>query len=376
MKIVVNTRLLISDKLSGIGWFAYHSLKRMIAAHPEHQFIFLFDRKYEEKFIFGSNVIPEVIFPPTRHPILSYIWFEHTIINKVKRHNPDIFYSPDGYLSLNLKDIPSLPVIHDLNYMHNPKYIPFVVYKYWSYYVPRYARIASRILTVSEFSKNDISQKLNVPLNKIDIAYNGANEIYSPISDEEKAKVKNEFAQGCDYLIYVGVLVPRKNVSGMIRGFNKFKKNTGSKTKLVIVGEKIFASNDIEKAYNEGTYKNEIIFTGRLSPEKLKFVMGAALALVLVSHFEGFGIPIVEAMYADVPVITSSVTSMPEIAGDAAILANPDSTDSISDAMVAVEKDSTLRKTLIEKAKIRRTNFTWDKTADAVWTSILKCLDE
>lgn len=103
MKIVVNTRLLISNKLSGIGWFKYHTLKRIVNQHPQHQFVFLFDRKYEDQFIFNSNIIPEVIFPPTRHPVLSYIWFEHSIVNVIKKHQPDLFFSPDGYLSLKIK---------------------------------------------------------------------------------------------------------------------------------------------------------------------------------------------------------------------------------------------------------------------------------
>ena len=373
MKIVVNTRLLISDKLSGIGWFAYHTLKRIVTNNPQHQFVFLFDRKYEDMFIFGPNVIPESIFPPTRHPILSYIWLEYSIVNVIKKHKPDLFYSPDGYLSLKIKDIPSVTVIHDLNYHHNPKNVPYAVSKYYQYFMPKFARLAKRIITVSEYSKQDIATTYNISPERIDVAYNGANEIYEVISNEDKAKIKHELTQDCDYFIYIGVLVPRKNVANMLNAYSAYKKTTGHKTKMVIVGEKMFLTKDIEKAYKESGYKDDIIFTGRLAPEKLKYLMGAAKCLLLVSYFEGFGIPIVEAMYAEIPVITSNVTAMPEIAGDAAILVNPFSIDSIKEAMIKVEDDA-FRAMLIEKGKKRRQLFTWDKSADIIWNSFDKAL--
>jgi glycosyltransferase involved in cell wall biosynthesis len=376
MKIVVNTRLLISNKLGGIGWFAYHTLKRIVKNNPQHQFIFLFDRKYNDEFIFGSNVIPEVIFPPTRHVILSYLWLEYSIVNVIRRHKPDLFYSPDGYLSLKLKEIPSIAAIHDLNFHHNPNDVPFIVSKYYHYFIPKFARLAKRIITVSEFSKQDIAQQYNIPLDIIDVAYNGANEMFEPISADEKFKVKQEYTMGCDYYIYIGVMVPRKNVALLLNAFSEYKKATGRKTKLVIVGEKMFLTKDIEHAYDNSSFKSDIIFTGRLGPDKLKYLMGAATCLMLVSYFEGFGIPIVEAMYADIPVITSNVTSMPEIAGDAAILVNPFSIDSIKDAMIRIESDHLLRQQLIEKGRLRRQLFTWDKSAAIIWKSFEKAINE
>lgn len=369
MKIAVNTRLLISNKLSGIGWFAYHTLKRIVNNNPKHQFIFLFDRKYEDKFIFNSNVTPEIVFPPTRHPILSYIWLEYSIVNVIKKHKPDLFYSPDGYLSLKIKDIPSIPAIHDLNYHYNPKGVPFIVSKYFQYFMPRFASLAKRIITVSEYSKQDISKIYNISLDKIDVACNGANEIYEPITEEEKAKIKHEYTQDCEYFIYIGVLVPRKNVAGMIKAFSAYKKATGRNTKIVIVGEMMFLTKDIKKSYKESYYKNDIIFTGRLAPEKLKYLMGAAKCLLLVSYFEGFGIPIIEAMHSEIPVITSNVTSMPEIAGDAAILVDPYSIESIKEAMIKVEEDKELQKQLIEKGRQQRQLYTWDKSANIIWES-------
>ncbi len=374
MKIVVNTRLLITEKLSGIGWFQYHTLKRIVTGNPQHQFVFLFDRPFEEKFIFGSNVIPEIIFPPTRHPFLSYIWLEYSIVNRVRKHKPDLFFSPDGYLSLKLKDIPSLPVIHDLNFYHYPKDLPYIVNQYYHYFIPRFARMAKRILTVSEFSRNDIATNFNILPDKIDVAYNGANEIFEPISNDEKIKIREELTHGCEYFMYVGVLVPRKNITRILKAFNEFKKTSGSNTKLVIVGAKMFLSDEMEKAYQQSAYQSDIVFTGRLTTEKLKLILGGALSLLYVSYFEGFGIPILEAMSAGIPVITSNVTSMPEVAGDAALFVDPFSIDSIKEAMLSIYRDSALRDNLIEKGNMRKLKFSWDITANRVWESIEKTL--
>jgi glycosyltransferase involved in cell wall biosynthesis len=372
MKIVVNTRLLVSRQLNGIGWFTYHTLKRLVKWHPEHQFIFLFDRKYDESYIFGPNVIPEVIFPPARHPLLWYLWFEHAIVNRVHKYNPALFFSPEGYLSTKIKDIPSLPVVHDINFHHDKRGVPYFDGIFWRHYFPKYARMASRILTVSEFSRNDIAAYYKISPSMIDVAYNGASEDFRPISNSEKEDIRKKYSDGQDYFLYVGVLVPRKNISRMIQAFDRFKKITGKPVKLVIVGDKLFFTPEMKRVYDRADYKQDIIFTGSLDQDQLVTVMGAALSLILVSCFEGFGIPIIEAMCADVPVITSNVSSMPEVAGDAALLVDPYSIDSIKEGMLKISCDEKFRQRLIVKGRAQRLKFSWDNTASAVWNSMEK----
>jgi glycosyltransferase involved in cell wall biosynthesis len=376
MKIAVNTRLLIADKLSGIGWFSYHTLKRIVTRNPQHQFIFLFDRKFDDQFIFGKNVIPEVIFPPTRHAVLQYYWFNHAIIPILKKYQPDLFYSPDGFSSLRLGNIPSLLVMHDINFHHYPRHIPFFDSIYLNRYFPRFARSATRLLTVSEYSKSDIIKTYNVSPDKIDVTCNGSNEIFLPLNDNEKKKVKSEHTGGSDYFIYIGDLLPRKNIARLLKAYETYKNSTGSKTKLVLIGKKMCLTSEMESVYKQLKHKDDIIFLGKLAPEKLRDLLGAALSLVFVSYFEGFGIPIIEAMNAGIPVITSNVTSMPEIAGDAALLVDPFSIESIANAMTSVEKDPQLRQQLIGKGRIRKEMYTWDKSADAIWKSIEKTLSE
>ena len=151
MRIAVNTRLLLKDKLEGIGWYTYETLSRIVKSHPEHEFYFLFDRPYSKEFIFEKNVHPVVISPPTRHPILWYIWFEWRIPKILRKINADVFLSPDGFLSLK-SNIPSIAVIHDINFKHHPKNLKFIHRIFYNYFFKKYAKKASRIVTVSNYS--------------------------------------------------------------------------------------------------------------------------------------------------------------------------------------------------------------------------------
>jgi glycosyltransferase involved in cell wall biosynthesis len=155
MKIAVNTRLLLKDKLEGIGWVAYETLRRMVASHPEVEFYFLFDREPDPMFLFADNVKPVVLFPQARHPFLFIWFFEFSVTKALKKIKPDLFFSPDGYLSLR-SDVPQVTQFHDLNFEHFPKDMPKIHLWHYKTFFPRFARKAKRIVTVSEFSKQDI----------------------------------------------------------------------------------------------------------------------------------------------------------------------------------------------------------------------------
>ncbi len=373
MRIVVNTRLLLSNRLEGIGWFSCETLKRITRSQPEHHFVFLFDRPFNEEFIFSDNITPLVLSPQARHPLLYWIWFEHSVKGVLKDLQPDLFLSPDGFLCLSSK-VKQLPVIHDLSFEHYPEHNPFLTRNYYKRYFPKFARKATRIATVSEFSKQDIVKNYGVDASKIDVVYNGSNELYQPVDEQQKLATRKKYTGGAEYFLYVGALQPRKNIRMLLMAFDAFKKTKSSDIKLLIVGQKKWWPKETEKAYNEMRYKADVVFTRTLPPEELKNVFSSALALTYVPVFEGFGIPIVEAMYSDTPVITSNVSSMPEVAGDAALLTDPFSLDSIKGAMLLLANDTRLRASLIEKGREQRKKFSWDRSAERLWNSIEACL--
>ncbi len=371
MNIAVNTRLLLLNKLEGLGRFACETLKRITCQHPEHTFIFIFDRKFSDEFIFSDNIIPVVAHPQSRHPVLWYMFFDWGIPPILKKNKADLFFSPDGWLSLRT-DVPSIPVIHDLNFFHNPQWVEKAPRAYYNYFFPRFVKKATRIITVSEFSKKDIMERFAVHPERIDVVYNGSSNGFVAVSEEIKTKTKNAYSQGCDYFLFVGLVHPRKNMARVIQAFDAFKKSTTAPVKLLIIGSTKYMTSDVDLAYNQASVKNDVLFTGRVSDDVLRQIMASSLGLVYTSLFEGFGIPILEAMNCDVPVITSNTSSMPEVGGEAVIYADPYSVDSISTAMRTLYSDHKLSQELINKARLQRQKFSWDKTADLVWKSIEK----
>jgi glycosyltransferase involved in cell wall biosynthesis len=373
LQIVVNTRLLLKNKLDGIGWFSYQTLKRMTQNNPDVHFVFLFDRDYDDEFIFSDNITPLVLGPQARHPFLYYAWFHMSVKNLLNRMNPDLFLSPDGFLSPGAR-CKQLPVIHDINFLHNPKDLKPLTSKYYNHFFPKYAKLATRIATVSEYSKADISKNYQIDANKIDVVYNGINEGFAPLSEPSQQIIRDKFSQGKPYFLFVGSQSPRKNLNRLIAAFDLFKEQTQSDYKLVLVGAVYSSEGDVKRVIDKSKFKNDIIFTGRQPQEELEKIMASAFALTFVPYFEGFGIPIVEALQCEIPVICSRTTSMPEIAGEAGLLVNPYEVTSISDGMVELFHNSKLRNQLIEKGKTRKDCFSWDKSADLLWNSITKCL--
>jgi glycosyltransferase involved in cell wall biosynthesis len=375
LKIAVNTRLLLAGRLDGIGRFADETLRIITSQHPEHQFYFYFDRKFDERFIYNSNVNPIVLSPQARHPLLFLAWFEASLPLHFSHSKPDVFLSPDGFLSLSTK-VKSVGVIHDLNFEHFPEDIPFLVRKYYSALFPQFAKKASRIATVSEFSKMDIVDKYKVDPSKIDVVYNGAGSIFKPLPLADQLLVRNEFSKGCEYFFFIGTLHPRKNLVNLFKAFDLFKQSDARSIKLVLSGARMWWTDEIKQAYESMQYREDVIFTGRVSDRKLATLMASALALTYVSYFEGFGIPILEAFCCDTPVITSNVTSMPEVAGNAAILADPFSVTTIAEAMQKIASDPRLREKLILAGREQRKMFSWQQSAEKLWECMEKAVEK
>lgn len=372
MKLVVNTRLLRKDAMDGIGWFTYNTLRYIVQKHPEVEFHFLFDSGMEQEFLFGNSVIPHNLFPPAKHALLNIVWFEVSVKRILNKLQPDLFLSPDGLLCLGWNG-KQYGVLHDINYYHNPQDLKWSNNKYYNYFFPKYAHKATRLGTVSQYSKQDIVNIYKISPLKIDVLYNGVNSFFTPVSVAEKIATKERFTNGADYFVFVGTLHPRKNIIRLLQAFDLFKKEASSPVKLVIAGKNLYKVQAIQQQHQQLQYKDDIIFTGRVGDEALNALLGSALALTFVPTFEGFGIPIIEAMQCEVPVLCSNTTSMPEVAGDAALLVDPFDVAAIKNAMVKLYADAALRESLIKKGAVRKNFFSWEKTAQLLWEGIEKC---
>ena len=371
--IAVNTRLLLSDRLEGISRFAFEVLKRLVRDHPEVEFSFFFDRQYHSRFLLGENVRPYVIPPQSRHPLLWYIWFHQMLPRKLNKLKPDVFFSPEFYLTSH-PSIPQIPVFHDLAYEHYPEDLGKLAAWYCRRYSPIYAKKASELITVSTFSKRDIARLYNIESDKISVVYNGADPSFHPISEAEQQKVRDKYSHGKPYFHFVGTLNPRKNIESLLQAFDKFKGIAPNDVQLLIVGRKGWQYNEAMQTYEAMQYKEAVRFTGFVEDEVLKQIYGASLGLTYVPYLEGFGIPLIEAMQTEVPIICSDRTAMPEVVGNAAILVDPFDTDEIAAAMQDLYTNKGLRNSLIEHGRRRREIFSWDLTAEKVWEVLEKYL--
>ena len=368
MRIAINTRFLLTSKMEGFGWYTFEVVKRLVEKHPEHEFIFFFDRAYDRKFIFGANVTPVVLNPPARHPLLFYIWFEWSVRRALKKYKADVFFSPDGFLSLG-SDIPQVGVIHDLNFEYYPEDIPWQPRVYLRWFFPKFAKKAQHLLTVSHYSKQDICTVYKVSEEKVTVGWNGASDAFSALDAETIADVRRRYSNGKPYFIFVGALHPRKNVGRLLEAFQLFaQENDG--IDLLIVGENLWKNKAISLPEMAESTRTRIHFTGHVPLTVLTQLTGAAHSLVYVPYFEGFGIPIAEALKCGIPVISGNLTSLPEVAGDAALYCDPFSTEEIAEKMSELANDDSLYSELKVKALKRGKLFSWDTTAAVCWEVI------
>lgn len=371
MRIAVNTRFLQKGKLEGIGWFTYEIIKRVVLAHPEHDFIFFFDRPYDSSFIFASNIEPVILNPPARHPILWHIWFEYVIPRALKKYKADVFVSTDGFTSLSTR-VPSLMVVHDLAFEHFPEHLPFKFKFFLRRYTPKYVCKAKQIVCVSEYTKSDILKTYHADASKIEVIYNGANEMYKPLEYEEKTRIRDKYAGGTEYFVFAGALHPRKNVVALLKAFALFKRKQRSNMKLLIIGRYAWNSDEIEKLILNHPYKDDVVRYDYMQVEELSKVIGSAYGLMFVSLFEGFGIPVLEALRCRVSGVLASSSSLPEVGGDAFLYANPLDAQDIANQMCLFYKDEHLRSELIARTDSQAAKFDWDKSAEQFYKLIVK----
>jgi glycosyltransferase involved in cell wall biosynthesis len=370
MVIAVNTRFLLKNNLEGCGYFIQEVFRILATQHPEHQFFFLFDRPFDDEFVFSKNVHPIVVNPPARHPVLWKYWYDVKIPAVLRKIKADVFVSPDGYCSLATK-VPQCLVVHDLGFLHHPEAYKKSHTFFLKRYVPLYLKKARTVATVSEFSKTDILANYAVDPKKITVVYSAAREIFHPVEIDQQQLIKEKFTGGQEYFIYVGALQPRKNLINLLKAFSIFKKRQKSAMKLVLAGRMAWKNDELVELLKTYKYRNDVVLTGYVEENELVTLIASAYALVYPSVFEGFGVPVLEAMRCNVPALTSKNTSMQEIAGEAGLFFDPKDHHDIAEKLMLIYKDEGLRKNMIENGKKVSRNFVWEKTAGLLWECIL-----
>ncbi|MBK8620199.1 MAG: glycosyltransferase family 4 protein [Saprospiraceae bacterium] len=365
MRIGVNARLLITNQPEGIPRYIFEIVYHMAVQHPETTFILYHDRKVSYAMTFPPNVLLKVIPLMTRHPLLWFTWFDILLPFYLKRDQIDVFYSGDGFLSKRVR-IPQVLVTHDLAYLHFPQHMIQSHVRYSKKNIPVFHQMADAIITVSETTKNDIISQWQIPEDKITVVYNAVDGALPETKGDISKKTEEISLSAAPYFFFVGALHPRKNIKNLCLGFSEFNKKNNRKYRLVLAGRYAWKSESIESLINQS---EDIIHVGSVTESEKNLLYQKSEALVYLSLFEGFGIPILEAMKLKVPVITSDCSSMPEVAGDAALLADPNDINSISDALSKITQPE-IKQNLIQKGRDRVQDFSWSKSASITYALI------
>ncbi|PLW95193.1 MAG: hypothetical protein C0592_00600 [Marinilabiliales bacterium] len=368
LQIAINTRHWIPGQMEGIGRYVMNLADRISKAHPEADFHFIFDRKVKFNHDFPKNVSLHTVFPPARHVYVYPYWYNIGVSKLLKKIKADIFLSLDNMYSLKCP-CKGITVIHDINFEHYPDNLPSNISKYYRNNTPKFIEAASKVITVSQFSKDDIVSTYRADANKIEIVYNGLGSFFKPRTEKEKSETRHKFSTGRPYFLILGSINPRKNVLRTIEAYAEFRKRSKENIALLISGRPMWRGDETASLIEKTPFKEDVFFTGYLSDEQLGQVVGAAEALLYMSYFEGFGVPVIEAFASGVPVVAGNRSVMPKTCGGAALLTNPFDVSDIASALDKILEEN-LRKELIAKGLERAKDFSWDKSAEKLWDII------
>ncbi len=254
--------------------------------------------------------------------------------------------------------------VHDLcTYIH-PEYFPAKIRLRANFLLGKGIKNAVKIISVSETTKKDIIKFFKIEPEKISVIYSGVDKCYRPIKEKDKVNaVLKKYGIDDSYILYVGKLQARKNTKRLIDSFQIMKKKMGISQKLLLVGRKMWESQGVTDDIKNLGLQNDVIELGHIDYADLPHIYNGADLFVFPSLFEGFGLPPLEAMACGIPVVTSNVTSLPEVVGNAAITADPYKIEDIAEKCALAINDKTVRESLIEKGLARASLFTWENTA-------------
>ncbi|MGL4453937.1 MAG: glycosyltransferase family 4 protein [Sarcina sp.] len=279
--------------------------------------------------------------------------------------NSNLYHIPqNGIGLLDNITVPQIITLHDIIPLKMPETVSDTYLKIFDTELPKILNSISGIITVSNYSKDDIHKTLGFPKEKIFVTHLAAENQYKPLNKNIcKNFLKENYKITDDFILYVGGFSPRKNISGLIEAFKIAQPNLSSTTKLVIIGKKgLSYETYINKTISLGL-ENKVIFTGFIPTNHMPIFYNCASLLVYPSFYEGFGLPPIEAMACGTPVISSSLTSIPEVVENSAILINPSDVFEISKSIVEILNNIDLKDNLIKKGFLQSTKFNWHNTA-------------
>lgn len=369
MRIAVNTRFLQPGNLEGVGYYTREICRRLPDLLPQAEFLFCFDRPFSPEYVAHPRVHGVQIFPPARDPVLWRYWFDFCLPRRVRRWRADVLLHFDGFCSLNTR-VPQVVVTHDIAHYHYPEAVPGRVQRYYEKYVPQFLDKAKKNITVSEFVREDIGRVYGLDPQAIGLAGNGVRDTFHPVAAERRESIRNTYTGGRPYFFYLGAVHPRKNIVRLIEAYDRYRTNTADGIPLLLGGRLAWQLEEVRAAHRRSAFQHDILFLGYVAEAEINDLLGSAVALVYPSLSEGFGVPLLEAMHAEVPILTSNRTSLPEVAADAALYIDPEDVASIADGLSTIAGDAVLRERLVAAGRQRREHYNWDAAAETVASAL------
>jgi glycosyltransferase involved in cell wall biosynthesis len=356
MRVAIDTRK-IHD--FGIGTYIRNLLRQLARIDRDTEYVLLCR---EPDLGIAAQLGPN--FRSVREPSPNYSLREQIHVPWVlRRERPDVYHAPHYVLPAAVR-CRSVVTIHDCIHLMFPQYLPNrAAYAYARASMWAASRRSDRILTVSEASKRDILSLFNVKPEKIVVVYNAIDEhFWETPAEEDVARVRERYQLDHEFVLYVGNIKPHKNLVRLIEAFAEFRRDGFESVKLLIIGDEISKLPALRRAVHRHKLHKHVRFFGFVPSRTLAILYRLAAVFVFPSLYEGFGLPPLEAMASGTPVITSNVSSLPEVVGDAAVLIDPLQPEAIADALGRVLSDSALREELRQRGLERARHFSWERS--------------
>lgn len=372
MKIGIEAQRIFRKKKHGMDMVALELIRNLQQIDKKNEYIVFVSPDEDRSIIQETPNFKIVELQGGAYPF----WEQIALPKAAKKHGCEILHCTSNTAPIFCK-IPLVITLHDIIYMESSAFNIIRgsgsnYQKFGNIYrrliVPKLMKKSKRIITVSNFEKDCIARFFNmVNDNKLVTVYNGVSEYFKPITDKEQLTgIKKKYNLPDHYFFFLGNTHPKKNTKGTLKAFADFLKQSGSAMKLVMID---YDRNELEKLLveiNAPELINSIILTGYIANQDLPAIYCQSDLFLYPSLRESFGIPVIEAMACAVPVITSNTSSMPEVAGDAAVIIDPYKPEEITNAMLQVCKDSVLKQKMIRSGLIQASKFSWKAMAQDV----------
>lgn len=371
MRIVFDLTALY-DHLTGIERYAMNISYNIIIQHPEHVYILLFKNEVHKKFINivrQNNVEAKIVRGKNK------LYFSQIYLAKcLYKIDADVYVFLAFTSPLLFKNKCIINTIHDLTPWDCPKSMKAYMVAYGKITIKNASKVSKSIISVSEFSKRRISEKLNVDLSKITVAYNGLSEQFLTIKSESIERIKKKYKLPEKYILCLSTLEPRKNMKILIKAYINLIKKQKIDADLVLAGRKGWKLNEFISENDKNFEKIHI--TGFIDDEDLPILYRNAMLFVFPSVYEGFGIPLIEAMSQETLVITSDSSSLPEVAGEAAIFFKNNSVNSLENKIIEVLSLDLVEKENYKKKSLQQAHkYMWKNSAEIYYNTIVKTVE-